>query len=147
MQISTYSRYGLRAIIRLAIISNNNEKELVSIKEIAAIENISVKYLEAIFTTLKKGKILQSVKGKSGGYRLAKKPDDISVFDILEILDGEITLLCCIDNKDECVNSITNCTVYGFWKTLDTAIKDILKNKTLQNFIDEQQKEKLNYII
>jgi len=139
MQISTYARYGLRAIIRLALITNSGKK-VASIKEIAENENISAKYLEAIFSRLKKSKYILSFKGKQGGYRLNRHPNDITVFEIVELLDRKIAPLNCLINSKECPYNPKKCTVLNLWKELDYSIKTILENKTLQDLMDEYKK-------
>ena len=141
MKISTYARYGLRAMVRLAILTNS-EKKIVSIKEIAEKENISAKYLEAIFSTLRKSKYIQSFKGKEGGYRLIKSPSEITAFEIMELLDEKLSPLNCTINVDECPNYPENCTVSSLWRELDHSIRTILESKTLQDLVDEEMRVK-----
>ncbi|MFC2097072.1 RrF2 family transcriptional regulator [Bacteroidota bacterium] len=136
MQVSTFARYGLRAMIRLALLSYSDNR-VVSIKEIAEYENISAKYLESIFSTLKKGKFIISYKGKNGGYKLSRPADSITSLEIVELLDEKLTPINCRINKDVCVNKTGECTVMGLWIELDDSINAILSKKTLQNLVDE----------
>ncbi len=138
MQISTFARYGLRAIIRLATMSDYGSR-VVSVKEIAEYENISIKYLESIFTTLRKSKFINSYKGKNGGYKLSRAAGSITALEIMEILDEKLTPLNCRINRDECTNKTGECTVMGLWKELDDSINSVLSNKTLQDLIDENK--------
>ena len=138
MQISTFARYGLRALIRLAILTNS-ENRVVSIKEIATHENISAKYLEAIFSILKKNKYILSLKGKNGGYKLNKKPKNITIYEIVALLDDKLAPMNCITSSKECVNNPKKCTVISLWKELDIVIKNILESKTLEDVINEHK--------
>lgn len=136
MQISTFARYGLRAIIRLAHITTS-EKKLASIKEIAELEKISPKYLEAIFSALKRNLFIASTKGKYGGYSLTKPASQITVLEIIEVLDGSVAPLDCIIDSKKCVNHTDNCFVGDLWHDLYLVIKNFLGSKTLQDIIDE----------
>jgi len=136
MQISSFARYGLRAIIRLATMSDNGSR-VVSVKEIAEYENISSKYLESIFTTLRKGKFINSYKGKYGGYKLSRPAYSITTLEIMELLDEKLAPLNCRINKEDCSSKTGECTVMGLWKELDDSINSVLANKTLQDLIDE----------
>lgn len=136
MQISTFARYGLRAIIRLSLMSDSG-KRVVSVKEIAEYENISAKYLESIFSTLRKGKFINSYKGKNGGYKLSRPADSITTLEIVELLDEKFAPLSCRVNKNECASKASECTVMGLWNELDNSINSILSNKTIQDLTDE----------
>lgn len=85
MNLSKKSRYGLRALVDLA---SNTKEEHMALGEIAERNHISSQYLEQIFAALRKNGLVRSVKGAQGGYLLAKKPEDITVSEILEALDG-----------------------------------------------------------
>ena len=86
MKISTKGRYGLRALIDLAI---NIDSENVSIKTISERQNISERYLEQIFSLLRKGGIIVGRKGAQGGYILGKNPSELTISEILKVLEGE----------------------------------------------------------
>ncbi|MDU5111754.1 MAG: Rrf2 family transcriptional regulator, partial [Clostridium sp.] len=86
MKISTKGRYGLRALIDLAI---NMESENVSIKAISERQSISERYLEQIFSLLRKAGIILGRKGAQGGYILGKEPKDLPIIDILKVLEGD----------------------------------------------------------
>ena len=88
--ISTKSKYGIRALLYMAVKGNDTK---VSIKEIAEEENISGRYLEQIFSVLKQGNIVKSVKGASGGYIFAKETKDISIKELIELLEKDIYLM------------------------------------------------------
>ena len=89
MKISTKGRYGLRALMDMAM---NAEKESITIKTISERQNISERYLEQIFSLLRKGGIIVGRKGAQGGYNLVKKQSEITIGEILKALEGEIFL-------------------------------------------------------
>src|SRR3712207_69740 len=94
MKLSTKGRYGVRAMVDLAI---NYGESPMSIKSIAKRQNISELYLEQLFSPLRKAKLIKSIRGAQGGYVLNKHPKDISVSDIINVLEGPIEISSCVD--------------------------------------------------
>ena len=92
MKLSTKGRYGLRAMVDIAVYSQDSP---VPISAIAERQNISVRYLEQLLPKLKKAGIIKSIRGAQGGYMLDKDPKDISAGDILRTLEGDLTLIDC----------------------------------------------------
>lgn len=119
MKFSTRAGYGLRAIVNLA----RNYPHQKSLQEISQEEGISLKYLEQLFRILKKSKIIESQKGREGGYKLAGSPNKIRVGEIIEVLEGPIELMECAsgtcDAKCSCSSSIV-------WTKLQEQIKKTL---------------------
>lgn len=143
MQINTMARYGMRAVVRLAILAGESN-QLTSIKKIAGEENISPKYLESIFAILRKNNILTASKGKGGGYRLTRHPKEITSLEIIEILGGRIGPVDCAVLKESCNNDPEKCTVSPLWCDLNTLIRDFLKSRTLEDLVHrniQQDKE------
>jgi len=97
MRLSTQSRYGVRAIFDIAY---NSEGLETQVKEISRRQGISQRYLEQIFQKLKRAGIVGSKRGPSGGYFLNKKPDDITVGEIIRITEGSITPVFCVNPED-----------------------------------------------
>lgn len=128
MKFSTKAEYGLRAIVILA----RDYPYLRSIAEISFEENISAKYLEQIFIKLKKSNIVLSQKGKSGGYTLSREPKDITVGEIIEILEGKIEPTRC--NSIQCKNSA--CASKKVWIKLSQEIKRTLDEIKLSDLIN-----------
>jgi len=120
MQFSTKAEYGLRAVIVLA----KTYPKLKSITEISREEKISAKYLEQIFGVLRRNKIVNSYKGKNGGYTLAKNPSKLSVVDIVEALEGSLAPMKC--QRPKCINA--KCPSKKVWVKLGKEIKKTLKN-------------------
>ncbi len=139
MQFSTFTRYGLRALIRLAEISIQTNKP-VSVREIAEKEQISVKYLENIFAILKKNNYIASQKGKFGGYKLTKSPDKITVLEIVRSLEGEIAPVKCVINKKYCTFKQQDaCNVHPLWNELNNVMVQTLQNRNIKDLISENQ--------
>ena len=130
MKLSTKGRYGLRALIDLALYSEN---ETVSIASISARQNISESYLEQLIAKLKRAGLVESIRGAAGGYRLARSAEEISVGDILRALEGNLTPIECpaLEAESECVKE-SSCVTKVVWKRIDDALKDAVDNISLQ---------------
>lgn len=131
MKISTKGRYALRVMIDLAINSNGN---FISLKDIATRQEISNKYLEQIIAMLNKAGYLETARGNNGGYKLAKKPSQYIVGDILRATEGDLMPIYCLAEDGECKRK-ENCKTYDFWKGLDHAINEYVNSKTLEDLI------------
>lgn len=132
--ISTKSRYGLRALIDLAVNYRGNP---VYLRNIATREGISTRYLENIFTRLRAAGILKSVKGKKGGFLFAKTLDSISLLDIIEILEDTTFFPGCVDSPDSCKNS-ADCISREVWVYLDRHIRNLLAGITLETLVNKK---------
>ena len=98
MKLSTRAKYGLKALIDLGLYS---EKEAVSLQSIAGRQNISVSYLEQLMALLKKAGLVKSVRGAAGGYFLGRPAEEISVGDILRVLEGGLEAATCPGTEDQ----------------------------------------------
>ncbi len=130
MELSTLSRYGMRAMVRLATLQTGGQP-VISLREIAKAENISFKYLEAIFSLLKKHKLVLSHKGKNGGYMLNKPAKEITALEIVEALEGTISPVGCLNNKLDCSFGQKRCKVVNLWADLDETIREKLNSTTV----------------
>ena len=140
MKLSTKGRYGLKAMFQLAIYKNEGP---VSLKTIASKQNISEQYLEQLFSSLKKSGLVKSVRGAQGGYLLAKDPSDITVGNILTVLEGPVSLSECLIHEDICKNSGI-CVTKVVWEKIKKGIEEVTNSITLQDMIDDHDKNKLN---
>ena len=131
MKISTKGRYALRVMIDLAINSNAN---YISLKDIAARQEISNKYLEQIIAMLNKARYLETARGNSGGYRLAKQAKEYRIGDILRATEGDLTPIYCLTEGGECSRK-EDCKTHSFWKGLDKVINEYVDSKTLEDLI------------
>lgn len=102
MMISTKGRYALRVMLDLA---GHRESGYIPLAEIAARQKISEKYLESILSVLSKAGMLDALRGKGGGYRLAKAPEDYSVYDILCLTEGTLAPVACLEAGQNCENA------------------------------------------
>jgi Rrf2 family protein len=139
MKLSTKGRYGLRAVLDLAI---NGEKEAVALSGIAERQKISISYLEQLIAKLKKAGIVNSVRGAQGGYLLAKKPEEISVGDILRALEGDLNPVNCsevVGSKDSCSGSELCVTKY-VWMRISDSINNAVDTIKLSELIEESKK-------
>lgn len=131
MKLSTRSRYGTRMVVDLA---QNYDKGPVRIGEIARRQGISVKYLEQLIIPLKKANFIKSVRGPKGGHMLAKPPEEITVGEVVKVLEGGLDLAGCIENPDECKRS-GNCLTKGIWEEATKAMYDKLNSTSLSKMI------------
>lgn len=146
MKISTKGRYAVRVMLDLAL---NNTGECIKVKEIAARQGISEKYLEQIIAVLNKAGYVKSVRGAQGGYRISRAPKEYTVGMILRLTEGSLAPVACLEEgADECERCDT-CETLNVWKKIYTAVNDVVDHITLQDLIDERQKrlENLDYSI
>lgn len=130
MMVSTKGRYALRIMADLA---ENQEGGPVSLKDIAERENIGIKYLEIIVSSLNKNGLLKSVRGKNGGYMLNREPKEYTIASILNAAEVSLAPVACVSDGD-CENA-PSCKTYVLWKELDDVIEDFLSSKTLADIL------------
>ncbi len=144
MKLSSKGQYAVRALIYLAYNSNGNFMP-ISLKDIAARESISVRYLEQIFFILKKAGIVRSLRGPNGGYLLNKKPSEILIGDIIASVEP-IEIISCLSkskNKKECGRK-SICLAFDMWNSVSNKITEFLNSITIKDVIDEyKQKQEL----
>ena len=136
MKISTKGRYGLRMMIDIAM--NQNEGP-VSVRDIARRQSLSDKYLEQIITQANKAGLLKSIRGAGGGYQLSRPAKDISVGEILRVMEGSLSPVECVRGRGEepapCQNA-GECATYELWRDIKTAVDQVIDNRSLQDMID-----------
>ncbi len=128
MKVTTKGRYGLRAMIELAI---NHGTGPVAIGTIAQRQAISLKYLHAILSTLKKAHLVRSLRGRSGGYVLSRDPARITLRQIIRALEGPMALVDCVKDKGSCPRT-SICTTHQVWTDLSADIDRLLEQTTLE---------------
>jgi Rrf2 family transcriptional regulator, cysteine metabolism repressor len=133
MKISTKGRYGLRAMLDLAIHSNG---EHISLLSIANRQDVSVNYLEQVFSILRKAGFVVSVKGAQGGYLLAMPASKLHVGDILRCLEGD---LCVVDEKENNkeLTTIQQCITENVWEKINAAVREAVDSITLEDLVDD----------
>lgn len=139
MKISTKGRYGLRALVDLAVYSENGHQAL---GQIAHRQNISEIYLEQVFSTLRKNNIVQSVKGAQGGYLLAADPNNLTVGQILRVLEGELSIVDYGPEGDGShENKVKECIDQMVWRKIDTNILRMVDGMTLGDLVEDYKKK------
>lgn len=126
MKISTKGRYAIRLMIDLA---EHNSGEFITLMDIAERQEISEKYLESIVSILSKNGLLISLRGKGGGYKLAKDPDSYTIGSILRLTEGSLAPVACLDG-DNCERA-ANCQTIQMWEGLNKLINDYFDGITI----------------
>ena len=130
-QLSTKGRYGTRFMYQLA---KNYGKGSMLLKDIAKLEDLSMKYMEQIIPLLKSAKLIKSNRGPRGGYILQKKPAEINMKTILQALEGDITPVNCVDNPTKCTRS-NSCISRNVWSILESRLNETLENISLEDML------------
>ena len=133
MKLSTRSRYGLRAVYDLAL----NRDGPVAVKVIAQRQDISEAYLEQLFASLKRAKLVKSLRGAQGGYQLARPPEEISIGEVLRALEGSTSIADCVGHEG-CGNSCT-CPSHPVFAQIQRAIDQVLDGMTLMDMVEQNQ--------
>ena len=144
MKLSTRTRYGIRAILELAVKDGSGP---LRVKTIAQSQDISAKYLEQLMSILKSAGFVRSIRGSKGGYMLAKAPNQIKLSDVFDCLEGPVTTVECVEDKDFCARA-ADCVARQVWAQVQQAITNVLQSITLQDLVDRAKDKKLsNYQI
>ncbi|MBR0542646.1 MAG: RrF2 family transcriptional regulator [Clostridia bacterium] len=133
MLISTKGRYALRVLIELA---GYDRQQLVTLQTIADSQQISEKYLESIIVVLSKAGLVDAVRGKGGGYRLARKPEEYTIGEILKLTEGTLAPVSCLDDTPNKCPRAAECKTLPMWEKLNTIIGNYLYSVTLKDLID-----------
>lgn len=135
MMFSTKGRYGLRAMIDIAMYEKEGP---VSIQAIAERQGISSRYLGQLLTPLKQAGLVRSIRGPQGGYVLAKSAEDITAGDIIRVLEGPISPVDCISEvqPEECIRS-NNCVTRDIWLEIRDSVGAILDSHTLASLVKD----------
>jgi Rrf2 family iron-sulfur cluster assembly transcriptional regulator len=140
MKITAYEEYGLRIILRLAKLQDEG-KDLVSLNDIASKEGISSENTAAILSKLRDSELVESVRGKYGGYKLKRSPEQINLFQIVSgISKDTFDVYFCethSGNQETCVHS-TECTVRSVWTSVNTMINNFLASITLKQLMSNE---------
>ncbi len=134
MWVSTRAQYGMRALVEIAL---SGDKP-TSLKTVSHRQNISQQYLEQIVAVLRRGGIVESIRGAYGGYRLARPMDDITALEVVELMEGSLAPVVCIEDEDKCEHT-GHCSTEGLWQRVDQAIRDVLRNTSLAQLVVERK--------
>lgn len=134
MKFSTKGRYGLRAMVDLAV---HAKGEHVALCSIAERQGISTNYLEQVFSVLRKSGLVKSVKGAQGGYILSEAPADIKVGRILRALEGPLSVIDeNAENSGKSESSIQHCIRMCVWDKMNKSLNDLADSLTLEDLVD-----------
>jgi Rrf2 family protein len=132
MLISTRGRYALRVMVDLA---EHQREGYLPLKEIADRQEISEKYLESIVKILVKGRLLEGLRGKGGGYKLTKDPDQYTVGEILRMAEDSLVTVSCLEEGSASCPRMAECRTLPLWQGLDKVINDYLDNITVADLV------------
>jgi Rrf2 family transcriptional regulator, cysteine metabolism repressor len=136
MRLSTKCRYGLRAIVDIARAYGKNPAKR---KDIAKKQGLSGSYLENILLILRNYKIVETTRGVNGGYVLCRAPSNITVYEVINALEGPLSLTDCVDTPTSC-DRTSSCATRFVWCELAGAIRTVLSKITLQELLDREKK-------
>jgi len=138
MRLSTKVRYGTRAMLDLAIHYGSSP---VLLKDIARRQEISLKYLDRIFSSLKAAGLAKSLRGARGGFALNGPPSKIRLNQIVEALEGPLELVECVNNKNFC-NRFNSCVAREIWYEVGKSMEGVLKATTLEDLVTRDRDKK-----
>ena len=149
MKLSTKGRYGVKAMLDLAL---HNSEGLIVLKNIAERQQISENYLEQLFATLRKAGLVNSIRGSQGGYVLANSPGNITVGSILRALEGSLAPVECVLEKDPAsCNRADRCVTKQLWTKIRDSVNQVVDSITLEDLIEDYKKangkEDITYFI
>jgi Rrf2 family iron-sulfur cluster assembly transcriptional regulator len=136
MRLSTKGQYAVRAIVTL---SCHESGKPVTLKEISEEEGISLSYLEQLFVKLRRGAIVNSVRGPGGGYVLAKPASEISVGEVISVVEEPLNPVACLDDDSEVCIRANKCITQRVWKGLAEKMIEFLNSISIANLRDEAQ--------
>ncbi len=134
MIVSTKGRYALSVMMDLA---EHNTGEYLLLNDIAARQGISEKYLEGIMASLSKAGLVHSLRGRGGGYRLAKSPEEYTVGGILKLTEGSLAPVSCTEGRGASCARAAECRMYPMWARLDRMIFDYFEGITVADLVRE----------
>ena len=145
MKLSMRTRYGIRAMLELAV---NHSNRPLQIKVIGHRQDISVKYLEQLMAILKSAGLVRSIRGAKGGYILARNPDQIKLSDVFNAFEGHSAITAeCVEDESCCARA-AECVARWVWGRVQLSIETVLQSITLQDLVDRTKNKKtLDYQI
>ncbi|UCG78796.1 MAG: Rrf2 family transcriptional regulator [Nitrospirota bacterium] len=142
LRLSTKGQYGVRAMYEIAL---GHPDTVVNIRTISDRQDVSVSYLEQILHKLKNAGLITSVKGPGGGYKLAKRPEEITIGAIVSELEGPVAITSCLDPSEGCVR-VEKCVTHLLWKSLGQQIERFLDTITLADLVSGEMNKELVFV-
>ncbi len=137
MKISTKGRYGLRILLDLAL-HNSDAPRLI--RDIAESQQISEKYISRLIVDLRRAGLVRSIRGAKGGFRLARNPEEVTLLEVVEVMEGALSIVDCVRKPEKC-DRFGNCATRDIWEGLNNDIRECMKKITLQNIIDNYKRQ------
>jgi len=137
MKLSTKGRYGTMALLELAL---HHGEGPVPLKDIAQRQQISLQYIEHLIAPLIAGGIIRSTRGAKGGVSLVKPPEQVKLSEVIQLLEGSLALVDCVNNPEVC-NRSELCVTRDIWGELKKAMDGILESITLQDLVERQKRK------
>lgn len=135
MKVSTRGRYAIRVMLDLA---EHDQSEYIPLIDIAKRQEISEKYLEAIVSLLVKAGLLTALRGKRGGYRLTRTPDQYTLKDILQTTEGAFAPVACLEEEVNTCMRASECKTLKVWTDFQKLVNDYFESITLQSLMGEE---------
>ncbi len=130
-KITTKTQYAVAAMIEIA-----QSEGLISIAKISSNQSISFDYMSVILSELQRKKLIMSIRGRRGGYKIARPIDDISIVDIMEAIGEKIKITRCNGREGSCNGSKIKCTAHNMWKKLEDNMSEYLSSMTLKDILN-----------
>ncbi len=134
MWVSTKAQYGMRALVEVAL----GGSEPTSLRTVADRQLLSHQYLEQIFAVLRKAGIVESVRGAHGGYRVVRPLEEIDTLEVVELLEGSVAPVSCIEDAANCVR-VGMCSTESLWRRVDSAVRQVLRSTSLADLVQQRR--------
>lgn len=134
MRLSTRGRYGLRALLDIAMHSSQGP---VPLREVASRQKLSENYLEHLVGALRRSNMIKSIRGPGGGYLLSEEARQRTLGEIIRVLEGPIAPVECSSDSGECGESLEDCFIYGLWSQLSQEVNAVFDGKTLADILND----------
>ena len=142
MKLSTKARYGLKAMVDLAVEYGSGP---VSTATLASLQGVSVAYLEQLVASLKRANLVVSLRGAQGGYTLSRAPEEISVGEVLTALEGSTALVDCVGYETVSCENACSCSARPLWLKLQNRINAVLDETTIKDMADDYITQKRRF--
>ena len=136
--ISTKGRYAIRVMIDMA---ENDNGGFIPLKDIAERQEISKKYLEIIVKDMVAGGLITGASGKGGGYKLTRKPEKYKIGEILELMEGSLSSVVCLADKNYDCSRRKKCKTLPMWKEFDKMVHDFFYGRRLSDLLEQKKKK------
>lgn len=133
MWVSTKAQYGMRALVEVGL----GGDEPTSLKTVADRQDLSHQYLEQIFAVLRRAGIVESVRGAHGGYRVSRPLSEVSALEIVELLEGSVAPVRCIEDDHAC-DRVGRCSTESLWRQVDAAVRGVLGSTSLADLVAQR---------